>query len=139
MVDMRDTATEMAEEVKAAAMQLETATVLENNMQTGKAGEYLVCADLIIKGFVAYPSEQGLPYDVVLDYNGRLAKVQVKTVSKPSITPQREKVSYEYVFNMSKRGKNRQLRYSDEDVDLFAMVTLDTKKIGYLIPSDFRF
>ena len=32
-------------------------------LQIGKAGEYLVCADLIMKGFIAFPSEQGLPYD----------------------------------------------------------------------------
>jgi len=36
-----------------------------DDMQVGKAGEYLVCADLISKGYVAYLSEQGLPYDVV--------------------------------------------------------------------------
>ena len=30
-------------------------------LQIGKAGEYLVCADLIMKGFIAFPSEQGLP------------------------------------------------------------------------------
>lgn len=50
-----------------------------DDLQTGKAGEYLVCADLILNGFVAYPSEQGLPYDVVMDFNGRLLKVQVKS------------------------------------------------------------
>ena len=40
---------------------------ISNELQKGKAGEYLVCADLILKGFVAFISEQGLPYDVVLD------------------------------------------------------------------------
>ena len=32
-------------------------------LQIGKAGEYLVCADLIMKGFIAFPSEQGLSFD----------------------------------------------------------------------------
>lgn len=27
-----------------------------DDLQAGKAGEYLVCADLILKGFIAYPS-----------------------------------------------------------------------------------
>ena len=36
------------------------------HLECGKAGEYLVCADLILKGYIAYPSEQGLPYDVVM-------------------------------------------------------------------------
>jgi hypothetical protein len=26
------------------------------DMQIGKAGEYLVCADLIMRGYIAYPS-----------------------------------------------------------------------------------
>ena len=48
-------------------------------LQIGKAGEYLVCADLIMKGFIAFPSEQGLPYDVLVDNGEKLLKVQVKT------------------------------------------------------------
>src|SRR5574343_558670 len=60
-----------------------------DDFQIGKAGEYLVCADLILKGHIAYPSEQGLPYDVVLDANGRLLKVQVKTTRTHKQTPQR--------------------------------------------------
>ena len=51
-------------------------------LQIGKAGEYLVCADLIMKGFIAFPSEQGLPYDVLLDNGKKLLKVQVKTTEK---------------------------------------------------------
>jgi hypothetical protein len=46
-------------------------------LQIGKAGEYLVCADLILKGFVSFPSEQGLPYDVLLDTGEKLLKIQV--------------------------------------------------------------
>lgn len=138
MAAIKDTATEIAEEKERVARKIEGIKALENNMQTGKAGEYLVCADLIIKGFVAYPSEQGLPYDVVLDINKRLYKVQVKTVSKPAVTPQRKTTSYEYVFNMTRCGKYNTKRYGDKDVDLFALVTLDTRKIGYILPCDFR-
>ena len=56
-------------------------------LQIGKAGEYLVCADLIMKGFIAFPSEQGLPYDVLLDTGEKLLKVQVKTTEKPRKVP----------------------------------------------------
>ena len=44
------------------------------DLQIGKAGEYLVCADLILNGYVAFLSEQGLPFDIVLDYNNKLYK-----------------------------------------------------------------
>ena len=50
---------------------------LSDDLQVGKAGEYLVCFDLIMKGFVAYPSEQGLPYDLVLDTGNKMLKIQV--------------------------------------------------------------
>lgn len=111
---------------------------ISKEMQIGKAGEYLVCADLIIKGFVAYPSEQGLPYDVVMDNGEKLLKVQVKTCSKPIRTPQRKETTYNYVFDLSKHGKRNKNEYLDSDIDLFALVTLDTKMIGYVSKSDFR-
>ena len=59
-----------------------------NELQIGKAGEYLACADLIMKGLVAFPSEQGLPYDVLVDTGKRLLRVQVKSTTAPRVIPQ---------------------------------------------------
>ena len=73
-------------------------------MQTGKAGEYLVCADLILKGFVAFPSEQGLPYDVLLDTGNKLLKVQVKTTMGARKVPQRNTETSAYIFNVKRNG-----------------------------------
>ena len=101
-------------------------------LQIGKAGEYLVCADLILKGFIAFPSEQGLPYDVLLDTGERLLKVQVKTTSSPRAIPQRSEKSFAYIFNVKRAGKNGKTRYSDNEIDLFALVCLDTMKVGYI-------
>lgn len=111
---------------------------LSDTLQIGKAGEYMVCADLIMKGFVAYPSEQGLPYDVVLDKGGKLYKVQVKTCLKPRIIPQRKAETYSYIFDLSRRGVSNRGVYSDDDVDLFALVALDVKMVGYIKKEDFR-
>jgi hypothetical protein len=36
-------------------------------LEMGKAAEHLVCADLLMKGYNAFLSAQGLPYDVVID------------------------------------------------------------------------
>lgn len=105
-------------------------------LQTGKAGEYMVCADLILKGFVAFPSEQGLPYDVLLDTGSRLLKVQVKTTSGARKVPQRNKESLAYIFNVKRNGKNNKGRYKDGEVDLFALVCLDVMKVGYLVTTD---
>jgi hypothetical protein len=101
-------------------------------LQIGKAGEYLVCADLIIKGFIAFPSEQGLPYDVLLDTGSRLLKIQVKTTEKPRKIPQRNINSFAYMFNIKRAGSNGKTRYDANEIDLFALVCLDTMKVGYL-------
>jgi len=101
-------------------------------LQVGKAGEYLVCADLILKGFIAFPSEQGLPYDVLLDTGEKLLKVQVKTTEKPRIVQQRAKETVCYVFSIKRAGANGKTIYDEKEIDLFALVCLDTMKIGYL-------
>ena len=49
----------------------------------GKAAEHLVCADLLMKGYNAFLSDQGLPFDVVIDLGRRLFRVQVKGTAKP--------------------------------------------------------
>ena len=101
-------------------------------LQIGKAGEYLVCADLILKGFIAFPSEQGLPYDVLLDTGENLLKIQVKTTEKPRKVKQRAKDSLAYVFSIKRAGANGKTRYEENEIDLFALVCLDTMQIGYL-------
>lgn len=104
-----------------------------SELQIGKAGEYLVCADLILKGFVAYPSEQGLPYDVVMDFGGRLIKIQVKTTKGLRNVLQRKTPSSAYIFNIKRHGKNNKCRHTSTTCHLFALVALDTKEIGYVI------
>lgn len=105
-------------------------------LQIGKAGEYMTCSDLIMKGLIAYPSEQGLPYDVLIDTGKKLLKCQVKTTTEPRCIPQRTKKSYAYIFNIKRHGKNNKLIYSKFEVDVFALVSLDTRQVGYLINKD---
>ena len=109
-----------------------------NDMQIGKAGEYLVCADLISKGYIAYLSEQGLPYDVVMDDGVNLIKVQVKTTRQYKQTPQRVNNNKTYAFNIKRCGKrNKQVR-GDKSCDIFALVALDEKQIGYIKNADIK-
>lgn len=101
-------------------------------LQIGKAGEYLVCADLILKGFIAFPSEQGLPYDILLDTGEKLLKVQVKTTEKPRLIQQRSNPIPAYIFSIKRAGANGKTRYEEKEIDLFALVCLDTMQICYL-------
>ncbi|MGR3221254.1 MAG: group I intron-associated PD-(D/E)XK endonuclease [Candidatus Anammoxibacter sp.] len=104
-----------------------------SDLQAGKAGEYLVCADLILNEYVAYPSEQGLPYDVILDNNGILFKIQVKSTRTFKYAPQRKTKIPAYIFHIGLNGKGgKHKKYQKKDVDIFALVVLDTKKISYL-------
>lgn len=106
-------------------------------LKIGKAGEYLVCADLILKGYVAFPTEQGLPYDVAFDYKGRLFKVQVKTTCGPR-NLQRKNPIKGYVFNIKRCGKLNRRKSTESSCDIFALVALDTKIVGYLPNRDVR-
>lgn len=107
-----------------------------NELQIGKAGEYIVCADLIIKGLIAYPSEQGLPYDVVIDNGTKLIKCQVKTTERPRVIPQRKKETFAYIFNIKRHGKGNTKRYTNEEIDIFALVELENKTVIYLKNED---
>jgi len=109
-----------------------------SDMQIGKAGEYLVCADLIAKGFIAYPSEQGLPYDVVMDDGSKLLKVQVKTTRTHKQKPQRVNNNNTYAFNIKRCGKGNKSTITSESCDIFALVALDAKVIGYMPNADVK-
>ncbi len=103
-----------------------------NELQIGKAGEYLTCYDMIMKDCIAYLSEQGLPYDVVIDTGSKLLKCQVKTTERPRVIPQRNKETLAYIFNVKRHGKNGTKRYDENEIDIFALVCLDNKDVGYI-------
>jgi hypothetical protein len=109
-----------------------------SDLACGKAGEYLVCADLILGGFIAFPGEQGLCFDVVVEVGQRLAKVQVKTTRSLRSIPQRSKHHPGYLFHVKRMGKNGAKRYATGEVDIFALVALDSREIGYLAAVDVK-
>ena len=102
-----------------------------SDLQLGKAGEYLVCADLILNGYVAFPSEQGLSYDVVADVKGKLIRIQVKTTACYRATPQRKEYLPTYLFHSRRCGKGGRKAYDNSDLDIMAFVCLQDKVIGY--------
>ena len=101
---------------------------ISKELQIGKAGEHLVCCDLIQQDFNAFLADQGLPFDVLVEIDGELKKVQVKTTQKL--------VTYEKAPNVyrfgTRRAKNARERVRCKDVDFFAFVALDIRKIAYL-------
>lgn len=102
------------------------------DLELGKAAEHLVVADLILSGYRAYLTEQGLPYDVVLDYGQRLYRVQVKASRGVKRVPQRATYVPGYLYNLRRAGKRGRRVYADDAFDIVALVGLDIRVIAYL-------
>jgi hypothetical protein len=83
-----------------------------SDLQIGKAGEYL-------------------------NIEGKLLKVQVKTTRNSKHIPQRKTDISAYIFHIGingsgKNGRQRRTKYDNNQVDIFALVALDTKRIAYI-------
>lgn len=111
-----------------------------SELETGKAGEYLVCADMILAGYTAFPSEQGLPFDIVSEVGGRLIKVQVKTTKavRTLKDPNRAIQRSGYLFQIKRMGHGGKKTYAPGAVDMFALVALDSREIGYILPKEIK-
>lgn len=86
----------------------------------------------MLHGYDCFHAAQGMPYDLIADVGGRLLRVQVKTTRRPENLSQRNINALAYRFWVSRCGNGGKERYSPADVDLFALVALDTKQVGYL-------
>jgi hypothetical protein len=102
------------------------------DLELGKAAEHLVVADLILSGYRAYLTEQGMPYDVVLDYEGKLYRVQVKATRCAKRIPTRGAIGVGYLYNVRRAGKHRRRLYADDEFEIIALVALDIRVIAYL-------
>lgn len=103
-------------------------------LELGKAAEHLVVADLILGGYRAFLTDQGLPYDVVVDLQGRLVRIQVKACCfSKNINAKGRNPRIAYSWSVRQRGKGGYgPRLSNSMCDLVALVALDIKAIAYL-------
>lgn len=102
------------------------------DLEIGKAAEHLVVADLILSGYRAYLTEQGLPYDIVIDHDGKLYRLQVKATRCAKKLPARGAVGVGYLFQVRRAGKGGRRQYSNGEFDILALVALDVRVIAYL-------
>jgi len=87
-----------------------------SSQRIGDFAEYLVACDLISKGYRIHMASPGSFYDIILDDNGRLYRIQVKGSLKP------KKLNCYKFNNRAKKVAN---------YDLVAYVAIDQKKIAY--------
>lgn len=102
------------------------------DLELGKAAEHLVAADLILQGYPAFLSDQGLPYDVIVEAEGRLLRVQVKATRGQRSVPQRKLERPGYLFHHKRAGKRGSRAYEGHEFDLYAFVAMDVRAIAYL-------
>jgi hypothetical protein len=100
----------------------------------GRAGEYLVCADLLLRDYNAFICDSGLPYDVLVEDGNNLIKIQVKTTSK--LITHRSEQSPFYLFHVRRMGKGGRKSYTNDVIDIIALVAIDVKQIAYIPIAD---
>lgn len=108
----------------------------ERALELGKAAEHIVCADLILSGYRAYLTDQGLPYDVVVDMGGKLLRVQVKGTTGLRNVPQRVADTPRYMWHVRRAGKGAARRIGNDEFEILALVALDIRKVAYLPITD---
>ena len=111
-------------------------------LRVGKAGEHLVCCDLLLKGYNAFLADQGLSYDVVVETKNGLKRIQVKTSLK-KVNYERTKDAYRYKlgdslnsskyrFNVRQGNLNNHRRLDSTLIDYIALVAMDKLKVCYI-------
>jgi hypothetical protein len=103
-----------------------------DHFRVAKAGEYLTAFELTARGFDVSIAAEGLSYDLLAQIANRLLRVQVKTAARP-VWDQR------YVFQTqlgSHKGPHRSRVYAGDDIDLFALVALDLKRVAFISRKD---
>lgn len=104
-------------------------TRLSKNLQIGKAGEHLVCFDLLMKGHNAFLADQGLPFDVLIEKDGKIIRMQVKTISQINSYGLSKNI-YRFTTRRGNIKNNRAIEIGE--VDHYAFVVAPLKIIAYI-------
>lgn len=107
--------------------------VLISDLMLGHAAEHIVCTNLIMSGYKAFLTEQICPYDIVVEVNDKLLRVQVKATRKYKRTPQRVGHYPSYIWRVKRAGKGGKRHYSNTEFDRLALVAVDTRQIAYML------
>ncbi|MGU9775761.1 hypothetical protein ACV3J7_05050 [Salmonella enterica] len=99
-----------------------------SELEMGKCGEYYAIFKLAKQGFVCFPSDQGLPYDIVVEHGGRLLKGQVRSTLR-----MRDCGKSKNVYRFSTRtGKGGFRATSLNLCDFYAFVAIEDEKIAFM-------
>ena len=101
-----------------------------NTVSVGDIGEAMAIADFIKAGFgVSKPLSDNLRYDLIVDINNTLYRVQVKTTS----VIKDEKMIFSTKTTNYVKGKYSSNAYSSDEVDMFYLYHLENDWRGLYI------
>lgn len=106
----------------------------------GAWAEAVVIADLLDKGYV--PSVPSFPvaYDLVVDRNGELLRVQVKLGSSgATMQAMLGWTSFKYNYAASTYEPVNRLKYDETSFDILAVVDRKTREVFYVPKADIDF
>jgi hypothetical protein len=88
----------------------------------------------MLAGYRVFLSDQGLPYDLLVDLGGRFVRVQVKATVRPkNANAKGRSPNLVYVFHVRRRGKGgKGMRLNVGHCDIVALVALDTRTVAYM-------
>lgn len=92
----------------------------------GKSGEYFVAFEFTVRGFDVTIAAEGLPYDLLVDIENRIVRVQVRTTGRAR--------DGRYMFSLlrcSHKGEGKSRHHTPDGIDLFAFVAADIRKVVF--------
>jgi len=107
-----------------------------HELELGRAAEHLVCADLLLGGWNAFHTAQGMAYDLAVDVCGRVIRVQVKATLHPRHPQPNLRANPAYFFNIKRAGRGAGRVYRHDEFDAYALVALDRRLIGYFAKAE---
>ena len=107
-----------------------------HELELGRAAEHLVCADLLLGGWSAFHTAQGMAYDLAVDVGGRVIRVQVKATLHPRHPQPNLRANPAYFFSIKRAGRGAARVYRHDEFDVYALVALDRRLIGYFAKAE---
>ena len=96
------------------------------------AGEYLAASYLMRFCDSVIIAPEGHKADLILDHQGQLYKIQVKTTNSLYKKDDKDYYRWDFRSNADNKRKNKMLRYGSGQVDIFCLVALPIDKVLFL-------
>jgi hypothetical protein len=117
-------------------VQQQSSVRVSRELELGRAAEHLVCADLLLSGWSSYPTAQGLPYDLAVDVDDRIVRVQVKSSLFAKNPQPTSRANPAYFYQIRRAGRGGARVYGGGEFDIYALVALDRRLIGYFAAAE---